>query len=40
MEEIMSTLRMSDSGKHGGQPEDKPWTPPTPSPDGERPKVA
>ena len=36
----MSTLQTSDSGKHGGQPEDKPWTPPTPSPDGERPKVA
>jgi hypothetical protein len=31
---------MSD-GKHGGQPDDKPWTPPPgppPSPDGDRPK--
>jgi hypothetical protein len=28
------------SGKHGGQPDDKPWTPPPdpPSPDGSRPK--
>ncbi len=32
---------MSDSGKHGGQPSDKPWTPPSPSepsPDGSGPK--
>ncbi|MFG2714409.1 hypothetical protein ACGFX2_28230 [Streptomyces goshikiensis] len=28
-----------DNGKHGGEPDDKPWTPPPapPSPDGSRP---
>lgn len=32
---------MTDSGKHAGQPSDKPWTPPSPSepsPDGSGPK--
>lgn len=29
----------ADGGKHGGQPSDKPWTPPEPpSPDGSGPK--
>ncbi|MEU7278605.1 hypothetical protein AB0A69_07420 [Streptomyces sp. NPDC045431] len=30
---------MADSGKHGGEPSDKPWTPPPapPSPDGSGP---
>ncbi|AJT69838.1 hypothetical protein T261_8243 [Streptomyces lydicus] len=34
--------RMTDDGKHAGQPSDKPWTPPPtpPSPDGDGPKVA
>lgn len=30
-----------EAGKHGGQPSDKPWTPPQepkPSPDGSRPQ--
>lgn len=38
----MHFMQMSDGGKHGGPPEDKPWTPPPtpPSPDGDRPKVA
>lgn len=31
---------VSMSGKHGGESDDKPWTPPPepPSPDGARPK--
>lgn len=32
---------MLEDGKHGGPPEDKPWTPPPtpPSPDGDRPRA-
>lgn len=33
-------VKMADTGKHGGETDDKPWTPPPepPSPDGSRPK--
>lgn len=36
----MVTTADADDGRHGGPPEDKPWTPPPepPSPDGSRPK--
>ncbi|MET3982749.1 hypothetical protein [Streptomyces sp. PvR034] len=35
-----TTMLEADAGKHGGEPSDKPWTPPPtpPSPDGDRPK--
>ncbi|MFI7239588.1 hypothetical protein [Streptomyces cyaneofuscatus] len=39
----MSSTALTDDGKHGGPPSDKPWTPPSepkPSPDGSRPKFA
>lgn len=39
---MITCVAAADGGKHGGEPSDKPWTPPPepPSPDGSGPELA